>query len=444
MCQLTESYDVQLIDFRCIFAARVVNDDNHERTTHCFRTYEKADRTHNKVEDEDELEMSSTISITDAAIAATAAQGLFNEAILLSADDKPVKFIDRPYPLGLIDPTNLVLEEIKSFYHVEQINQLISIGSGGVADDDIGHLLQLGVPPPSSTISSMCRSIRGMYRTIRSSGEKEKTESVTIDGESWSPSKVTEHLNDQYGKIIQNVPLEVYRRFDMKPVPNVGPNDFLSLKPIGEAADEYLKLVRLSYLQGGEFEAMCWALCTKNDMVTAKLRQSLDVPENVGSWSVLLQLAQRAQRLEDLNEVLWEGLLEYDPPAALCTRIGDGRLLHLAARNRYVRLAQSFMDQAADTEEIDGNGWTALHIAVAGGYPEIVRILIAKANPEKKTAQGETMFDLASKLPDGSSKDEIMDMLGKAGPGGSNYIGTCLASPAEAQLGSKSKEKGKE
>ncbi len=90
------------------------------------------------------------------------------------------------------------------------------------------------------------------------------------------------------------------------------------------------------------------------------------------------------------------------------------------------KVVELLLDRHANVEAKDNNGWTALHVDVAEGYSEIVKTLITKTNTEEKTADGESTSDLASKLPDGRHRDEIMKILGirtvgnEAGPGGSN------------------------
>ena len=89
--------------------------------------------------------MSSKITITDAAVAAVAAEALFEKARLYSTSNELVDFIDAPYPIGLIDPTTHILKELKSLNDRNKISALISIGSGRPAYDDINDP-RLGYP----------------------------------------------------------------------------------------------------------------------------------------------------------------------------------------------------------------------------------------------------------------------------------------------------------
>lgn len=90
------------------------------------------------------------ISISDAAVAAVAARGLFEEITLTLTGRSQITFLDKPYPLGLIDSTQFAVKEIYESFSHTHVDAIISIGSGEVAVDDIGHLLPLGYRPSSS------------------------------------------------------------------------------------------------------------------------------------------------------------------------------------------------------------------------------------------------------------------------------------------------------
>lgn len=81
------------------------------------------------------------------AAAVVAARGLFAEATLPTTDGSKITFLDKPYPLGLNDPTVLALQELQSQIEAREIEILISIGSGEVATGDVGNLLGLAKLP---------------------------------------------------------------------------------------------------------------------------------------------------------------------------------------------------------------------------------------------------------------------------------------------------------
>ncbi|KAI0384380.1 acyl transferase/acyl hydrolase/lysophospholipase [Hypomontagnella monticulosa] len=265
----------------CVFATL----SGKRNRPHCFRTYENANyKPH-------EIEMSPLITISDVAVAAAAAEGLFKPASLPSTDNKTVVFLDAPYPLGLIDATSLALQEVNRLVNTTHIGLVISIGSGRVADDDIDPLLRLAshtrIPAATGTISKALRSPRRLfnsrtkYQEKRYLGELEKTGGTAIGGKPLSPESVIAYLNGKYRETVDMVPLDVYRRFEIPPVPNVGPNDFLSTKEVGEAVDIYLGLIQLpsslSFLQRGKKFALRWAARTGNDLVVKKLLSSVTI-----------------------------------------------------------------------------------------------------------------------------------------------------------------------
>ncbi|KAI1078402.1 ankyrin repeat-containing domain protein [Whalleya microplaca] len=390
----------------CAFAVRAAAN---EKTPHCFRTYEY-DR-------EDTLKMSSNISISDAAVTAIAAEGLFEEVTLPSASNEPIKFLDTSYPLGLINPTTLVLEEFIDLIHDYPID-VVSVGPGRVAFDDIGHLLQLGIPRPSSwsIISPVYRLLRVMYEKVRNLRESEDIKTITIDGELWSPEKVVEHLDNQYKESLQNVihrvlqrtRLEGYRRLEIKPVPNTGPNDFLSLKEVSEAVDEYLKFVQLpsssnakrnnltTIYPGTEaysFNTMTW---DGHEHTTV-----FGVAVQNGCWALVMLLGKIGViNFRLLSNTHWEHLLEYDRNIATGS-IGGYPCLITAALYQNVELTGLLLDRGADIMVKDYRGKTALHHSTKG-RDEVAKLLLDRgADIEIKDMQGKTALHCVT---EGSNK----------------------------------------
>lgn len=102
----------------------------------CIRTYDSL---------EEEV---SEISLPQAAAAVSAARGIFSEVTLPSSNGSSITFLDKGHPLSLIDPTKLALVEITKLVPEDQIESIISIGSGAVSDGDVQDLLRLSYTKP--------------------------------------------------------------------------------------------------------------------------------------------------------------------------------------------------------------------------------------------------------------------------------------------------------
>ena len=124
----------------------------------CFRNYQPA----NAISELDEAFRNASIS--DVAAATIAARGLFEEATLTSDGGRKATFLDKPYPLGMIDPTALAIKEVQK--EAEHIDAVISIGPGPVAEADISHLLELAYP--SSLLDFIPPRIRSLSRIFSS------------------------------------------------------------------------------------------------------------------------------------------------------------------------------------------------------------------------------------------------------------------------------------
>ncbi|CAK9863968.1 unnamed protein product [Sphagnum jensenii] len=104
----------------------------------------------------------------------------------------------------------------------------------------------------------------------------------------------------------------------------------------------------------------------------------------------------------ELAKLLWER-------GARLTAAGNiGSFLCAAARDGNLELLQDFLDFEADINEIDSNGLTALHSAVAEGHLHTAKFLISHgANIWKMDNGGLTPLDLACQL----DKHEIIAVL---------------------------------
>ncbi len=104
----------------------------------------------------------------------------------------------------------------------------------------------------------------------------------------------------------------------------------------------------------------------------------------------------------ELAKWLWER-------GARLTAAGNiGSFLCAAARDGNLELLQDFLDFEADINEIDSNGLTALHSAVAEGHLHTAKFLISHgANIWKMDNGGLTPLDLACRF----DKHEIIAVL---------------------------------
>ena len=270
------------------------------------------------------------------------------------------------YPLGLVDTTDLVAEEAKLLFgDTHAIDSLISIGPGRVHSQDIGDLLKLGNPRPSRKLSVTSSSPRS-----------------TIP----STNGVIEMLHNHYNEFVKHIPLETYRRLEPDSVPNVGPNDFLSLKQIGDATDTFLEHAQLPYtwhllFKKGEHNALSWAACT-------------------GNIPVAIALLDPSQRRQPIS-INWHDDHGYTA-------------LHWAARNGHEKFAEKLLAQYGtevdsvtettkmlegihkNSSKISEPGRTPLHLAAEFGQSKLITLLVLRsAKIEAQTQDGSRALNLA-------------------------------------------------
>ncbi|KAF5575105.1 ankyrin repeat [Fusarium pseudocircinatum] len=231
----------------------------------CLRIYKTADQ------ESDELTLSNDVSISDIAVAAVAARGLFEPAPLRFAGGKTVWFLDKLYPLGLINPAHLVWNELQSLPDVERRPDLIlSLGSGKPENDDIPYLLEL--EPISGRPFFPKRQIQRVFRRFGNLVKRQNSTTSNLSsktsGEQGLVDKVAEHLKKEEKTPTARIPFDVYRRLEMPAVPDVGPNDFLSFEEVSGAAHKLFDSIKLrqsiSFLKEGQQFGLNWAACTGN------------------------------------------------------------------------------------------------------------------------------------------------------------------------------------
>ncbi|XDG05534.1 hypothetical protein ABKA04_005149 [Annulohypoxylon sp. FPYF3050] len=330
--------------------------------TRVYAAWEK-DATTREVHCFNELD---PMPIPDKAVAATAAEGLFKKAVLHSATGELVTFMDTVYPLGLIDPTALVIKEIKETKIFGTIDEFISIGPGRVDDGDIPDLLRLGIRAPSSTASiegsilqSIGGGIRRLFRWIYSTtlgastdsnASNPQSQSENLPGSSkdeetnWSPEKVIEHLDKSFLEILECIEPDKYFRFEINPVPNLGPNDFLSLKEVGKATDEYLEFLQLPPCRQEELPKSGVPTLTDDRWHKREYTSALNLAIRYGYWPRVLDLAISCERVQYLKEECWREILKHNPDIATKTVGEFATLLHRAAASGYLQLAKDLLE----------------------------------------------------------------------------------------------------
>ncbi|EWZ29326.1 hypothetical protein FOZG_16956 [Fusarium oxysporum Fo47] len=210
----------------------------------CIRTYQSPDE-----------EVSDITTIPQAAAAISAARGLFAEVVLPAANGSNILFLDKGYPLGLIDPTELAVREVEKLFPDEPIHAIISIGAGDIEVDDIHDLLLLAYPPPFLPTFSMFQRRR-------------VPEDEMSRAKEWlrDPKKIYDTIRNQHKRSFRSIRLGPYRRLQIEPVKDVGPNDFLSVKEVSEKTENYLHGIQRhmtqSLLFGGALTVLHWAAWT--------------------------------------------------------------------------------------------------------------------------------------------------------------------------------------
>jgi hypothetical protein len=169
-----------------------------------------------------------------------AAKGLLRE---YSAKDRlghDVTFLDGPYPLG---NHNSAVEAVRGVDVRERKKQhnsyrprdavLVSIGTGRLAKDDIRDLALLG--------SMHGLSLFDLAQPWKSlSMAQDLMHSVTA---SISPEQIISSIDRRQQRIEHDIwSAHMYNyRFEIGPVSGVGPNDFRSVKEVGDETVGYLK-----------------------------------------------------------------------------------------------------------------------------------------------------------------------------------------------------------
>ena len=386
----------------------------------CFRTYNTDD--HHPQTDAINIRTYIELnfpqaSISDVAVCLVATKGLFKKAKLQSASVSTIKRMARSftrnssslesvtfhgevYPLSLMDTTDLVVQEAKLLFG--DIDSLISIGPGRVDHQDIDHLLRLeGRTPHRKSIHSSVMS--------------------TDD--------VVQHLDLKYHEIIEKVPLEVYRRLEPGSVPNVGPNDFLSIKQVCDVTNAFLEQARLSHalpllIGRGSQQALNWAACTRNNEVVKRLLSQMrcsSAPQDFElNWNddygyTALHWAARNGHSDIVSELLHQSGIGVDAVVKTKSRNSTSDTvhnkeiklgttpLHLAIEHGHCGVVSSLLAKRADIAAVAENGKTTLHIASVHGAELMLETVESsikgmaemKRFLEERTPDGKTALHLA-------------------------------------------------
>ncbi|KAJ0138247.1 Amidase [Fusarium oxysporum f. sp. albedinis] len=166
--------------------------------------------------------------------ALTAAEGLFSEYTLEGTDGSRVTFLDHPYPWGFSNPTRkavvLIRDTLRGVSIGVQPDDLIivNIGSGQVAEADVGDLAILGHAANLMNFASPMSVLGGLM-------------SIAITR--FAPKSTVDTIARFEAETLESLTLSWfhYYRFDIEPIPDLGPNDFRSVREVGNKTEELLK-----------------------------------------------------------------------------------------------------------------------------------------------------------------------------------------------------------
>ncbi|KAL7944685.1 hypothetical protein V8C42DRAFT_78783 [Trichoderma barbatum] len=201
--------------------------------------------------DEKLCEVDPSTPIHELIAALMAAKGLFGEyTIVPEKESHGYTFLDRPYPFGYSNPAVEAIDAVierernKALHPDDSSNKirdaiLISIGTGQVAKEDIADLAILG----SAHDMSLSKIVNPLTYWRMTQDATEVVNAV------FSPDRtlglITKHhdhvLNSACSRYAASRPGSCDPfRFNIQPVPDVGPSDFRSVKEVGERTDQYL------------------------------------------------------------------------------------------------------------------------------------------------------------------------------------------------------------
>ncbi|GAP93053.1 putative serine threonine protein kinase [Rosellinia necatrix] len=281
------------------------------------------------------------VSIAEAAVAVLAARGLFAEAKIAAADGTEISLLDKGFPLGLLNPTELAREEATRTFPYVQIHSIVSIGSGFVADGDVPDLLRLAYRPFLSALSSL-------LRPKKRPSELSEVKQALRDPQKFNQS--VRHRNEDF-------PWVVYRRLQFGPVEDVGPNDFLSINEVSQAVENCLqawkKHINPFLLLGGESTALHWA-----------------------AWTCQPNRVERLLAIgigKDSKDVTGRTPLSY------------------AAEAGHNTLVATLLEMGASPNSVDDESRTPLSYAAEAGHRNVIMTLLDKgADPDLKDRKEKT------------------------------------------------------
>lgn len=102
-------------------------------------------------------------------------------------------------------------------------------------------------------------------------------------------------------------------------------------------------------------------------------------------------------------------------PTLLESKGPDGKnALHLACSANHVTVAKFLIDQGIDVNQVDNNGWHALHFASEKGNLDIVNLLLhnPKTNAKAQTKDGDTILHFLART---RLTKEILNLIQEKG-----------------------------
>lgn len=142
-------------------------------------------------------------------------------------------------------------------------------------------------------------------------------------------------------------------------------------------------------------------ICTNKSQLAGNLTTNLNIKKYLRAQMIQrgidFNVARNRQRTNLLTEVLcWRqtnsALINFQNPEDGATA------LHIAAARGYVDIMEILFQSGVDIEKRDNEGWTPLHAAVYWNQKEAIELLFQNnANVDAKTNCNNTIFDMADK-----------------------------------------------
>jgi len=296
--------------------------------------------------------------------------------------------LDKGYPLGLIDPTELAHTEVKKLFPNIPLHTFISIGAGDVDVDDIHDLLLLAYPPQFFPILSMFQR-----------RQVPREEMLTVNEGLRDPKKICDILENQRDKSIRSISLAPYRRLQIGSVKDVGPNDFLSVKEVSERTTMYLHGIErhMSLLLGGESTMLHWAAWAGDETSLRRVLSTITLPDLDSEDDE--QRTPLSYAAENGHAPVVNLLLNTKTVQADSTSLHRRTPLSYAAENGHAPVVSLLlMTGAVKADSTNLHGRTPLSYAAENGHAPVVNHLLKTGTikADSKGTDGRTPLSYAA------------------------------------------------